>query len=149
MDVADRDRLLKLIGMLGSSFEGERSNALTLISNIATKYKMPVHEAIAAAHGAKSQPEPRRKFYRDPPPQPPPQKQERRARSSFFGGDDEGLLASLRSIINSAVFLSSWEANFAGDVAERYAHDYELSEKQVECINKIIAKAERQGWTGA
>jgi hypothetical protein len=45
---ADRSRRDKLIGMLGSSFDGERLNALGLLQRMADIYKVPIHELLLA-----------------------------------------------------------------------------------------------------
>jgi hypothetical protein len=39
--------------------------------------------------------------------------------------------------------LTDWEIQFATDVSARYAHDYELSEKQLVVTEKILRKAAR------
>ena len=49
LSIADRSRLEKIIGMLGSSFEPERLVALRKIQNIADEYKVPIHELLLGA----------------------------------------------------------------------------------------------------
>jgi hypothetical protein len=44
----DRSRRDKLIGMLGSSFDGERLNALGLLQRMAESYRVPIHEFLLA-----------------------------------------------------------------------------------------------------
>ena len=43
---ADRSRRDKLVGMLGSSFDGERSNALAMLQRMANSYRIPIHELL-------------------------------------------------------------------------------------------------------
>jgi hypothetical protein len=47
----DRTRLEKLVGMLGSSFDGERLNALDMIQRMADAHKAPIHELLRANGG--------------------------------------------------------------------------------------------------
>jgi hypothetical protein len=51
LSIADRNRLEKIIGMLGSAFEPERLVALSKIQNIADEYKVPIHELLLGASG--------------------------------------------------------------------------------------------------
>jgi hypothetical protein len=39
--------------------------------------------------------------------------------------------------------LTEWECQFAKDVSSRYAYDYELSEKQIVIVEKILKKVGR------
>ena len=45
---ADRIRRNKLAGLLGSAYEGERSNALAMLQRMADAYKVPIHEFLLA-----------------------------------------------------------------------------------------------------
>ena len=45
---SDRSRRDKLVGMLDSSFDGERLNALALLQRMADSYKAPIHELLLA-----------------------------------------------------------------------------------------------------
>ena len=53
---ADRSRRDKLVGMLGSAFDGERLNALSMLQRMADNYKVPIHELLLAngSSGAES-----------------------------------------------------------------------------------------------
>jgi len=138
LDVAEKTRLEKLLGMLGSSFDGERATAASMIQRMAEAKKMTINELIAQAHmtaaGARQQQKP-------PPPQPPPE-------PDFTDIDKaDDLLKMLQRIAdNQAVaarVLTPWELNFSADVAARYSHDYDLSEKQLVIVEKILRKASR------
>jgi hypothetical protein len=139
MDIADRNRILKLIGMLGSAFDGERANAAGMLSKMAEARKMTLNELIEAAHGAPSQ------ARSTPPPPPHPSEPPPETFTDIDEADD--LLRMLRRIPErpdiAARVLTSWEINFATDVSARYDRDYELSEKQLNVVQKILVKASR------
>ena len=130
MDVADKARVIKLLGMLGSAFDGERANATNILQRMAEARKMTLTELIAQAYGSASS---------APPPPPPPDFED------VDKADD--LLRMLQQIADkrdiAARVLTPWEINFATDVAGRYSHDYDLSEKQLVVVQKILLKAKR------
>jgi hypothetical protein len=150
MDIADRDRLTKLVGMLGSAHAGERDNAAVFLQKLATKYKMSLTELMAAGLAQQQRqqappppPPPRPK----PPPPPPPQPPKRQQSTwSSVNGDDK-MLQALREIVNNEerfeFTLNSWEWTFTEDVANRYSSDFELSDKQKNIILRIITKCKR------
>lgn len=47
----DHVRRQKLIGMLGSAFDGERLNALSMLQKMADAYKIPIHELLLDSGG--------------------------------------------------------------------------------------------------
>lgn len=49
---SDCSRRDKLVGMLGSSFDGERLNALSMLQRMADSYKVPIHELLIGANGS-------------------------------------------------------------------------------------------------
>lgn len=49
MDDVDRERILKLIGMLTSDFAGERATAADFISKIAARYRVTLPELFGMA----------------------------------------------------------------------------------------------------
>ena len=51
---ADRSRLEKIVGMLSSSFDGERLIALDMLQNMADEYKVPIHELLLGAESARA-----------------------------------------------------------------------------------------------
>lgn len=144
MDVADRERVLKLARMLESSYEQERATAAAKIFDIAKRYKLTLPEAITAASGKVTM--------QAPPQQAPP----RRPRPASFnmkvrveGEDNKALcvLDRLAQIDQDRDFpmFNSWEQTFIADVAQRYELDAQLSEKQMAIVLKLIRKAERYG----
>jgi hypothetical protein len=50
METAEKTRLEKLLGMLGSSFDGERANAARVIAIMAEAKKVSINELIAMAY---------------------------------------------------------------------------------------------------
>jgi hypothetical protein len=133
METAERVRLEKLLGMLGSSFDGERANAARMIAAMAEAKKLSINELIALAHAPASSPQ----NTQSPPTQ-----------NDFTDVDKaDDLLRMLKKITDkpslAARVLTPWEIQFATDVSGRYAHDYELSEKQLVVTEKILRKALR------
>jgi hypothetical protein len=116
----DRKRLEKLLGMLGSSFDGERANAASMIAALAERNKMTIAEFVLGAL---------------------PQKQRHEPRASSHTVLDA--LAEISAEAGEWEFtLTEWEGNFARDVSARYTADYELSEKQLAIAEKIIRKVQ-------
>jgi hypothetical protein len=122
--------------MLGSAFDGERANAAGMLSKMAEARKMTLNELIEAAHAGTST--------RSTPP-PPPEPEPADTFTDIDQADD--LLRMLRRIPDrpdiAARVLTAWEINFATDVSARYDRDYELSEKQLNVVQKILVKASR------
>ena len=132
METSERTRLEKLLGMLGSSFDGERANAARMIAAMAEAKKITINELIAMAHLPASGQQQIK---------PPPQ-------DDFTDVDRaDDLLRMLTRIAEKPELavrvLTAWEIQFATDVSARYEHDYELSEKQLVVTEKILRKAAR------
>jgi len=142
VDLAEKSRLEKLLGMLGSSFDGERANAARMIAAMAEKKKLTIVDLVYGAPSVR----PRRSFT-EPPRQ--------RTRQTNDKPKSRTLLQSLSDIASTSdefeFTLTEWECQFADDVSKRYSYDYELSEKQIVIAEKIIRKAEiaRQQGQGA
>lgn len=136
MDPSEITRLEKLLGMLGSSFDGERATAAAMIQRMAEAKKLTINELIAATHMPASN---QRQQSKPPPPPPEPDF------TDIDKADD--LLKMLRRIGEkpgiAARVLTPWEINFSTDVSARYNHDYDLSEKQLVIVEKILRKASR------
>lgn len=132
MDVAERSRLEKLLGMLGSSFDGERANAARMIEAMAKKHGLTIPQLILG------EPIIEHVVYRPARPHRP-QPQRQRPQSS-------DVLDALKDIVASEAELefvvTAWEYQFAADVSSKYNADYELSEKQHAVAARIIDKVE-------
>ena len=149
MDIADKTRLTKLIGMLGSAFDGERANAAAMITKMAEQRKMSITELIAAAMGGSAQSA--GSSYRRPDPKPEPKPKPKYPWEEQRSQSDK-LLRTLREIAKDPdryeFVLTQWECDFASDVSSRYVADYELSAKQILYVQKIIQKATRNNQQG-
>jgi hypothetical protein len=130
--------------MLGSAFDGERANAAGMLSKMAEARKMTLNELIEAAHGAVHS--------KPPPPQPEPGPKGpfrfEDPPDSFTDIDKaDDLLRMLQRIADrpdiAERVLTAWEIQFSTDVAGRYERDYELSEKQLNVVQRILVKASR------
>ena len=135
METSERTRLEKLLGMLGSSFDGERANAARMIAAMAEAKKITINELIAMAHlpasGSHQQqtkpPPPTRRLYR-----------RRQGRRSPAHAEE-----NCRQACDRRARPHGMGIQFATDVSARYEHDYELSEKQLVVTEKILRKASR------
>jgi enoyl-CoA hydratase/carnithine racemase len=134
MDIADKDRLSKLLGMLGSSFSGEQANAAGMIQKMAEKYKLTINELIERAHGVPSAPRPQQS-----------QTQRNQYQQQTQGGVfSNKTLQALQAAVNfRRHWLTPWEQEFATDVSGKYTRDYELSPKQLNVAHRIITKVAR------
>jgi hypothetical protein len=135
METAEKTRLEKLLGMLGSSFDGERANAARMIATMAEAKKVSINELIAMAYQEASSAH--QKQTKPPPPQ-----------DDFTDVDKaDDLLRMLKKIADQPALagrvLTPWEIQFATDVSSRFVHDYDLSEKQLAVTEKILRKAMR------
>jgi hypothetical protein len=138
MDLAEKARLEKLLGMLGSSFDGERANAARMIAAMAEKKKLTIPELIFGASVIRPQP-----TYKPTKTQPskPPKRPKSTAR------DILQVLADIAAAdaVNPDQYgfvLTEWECQFSKDVSSKYSYDYELSEKQIVIAEKVIRKVE-------
>jgi hypothetical protein len=130
VDIADKTRLSKLLGMLGSSFDGERATAAAMIQKMAEKYKLTINELVDRAHGAPAQ-----AFKKPPPQSASPNSQ------NIFS--DDALSALELALKENSRWMTPWERQFAEDVTNKYGRDYELSPKQMAVIERIIGKINR------
>jgi hypothetical protein len=133
METSERTRLEKLLGMLGSSFDGERANAARMTAAMAEAKRITITELIAMAHLPASGQQ------QTKPPSP---------QDDFADVDKaDDLLRMLKRIAEKPALaargLTAWEIQFATDVSARYERDYELSEKQLVVTEKILRKAAR------
>ncbi len=128
----ERLRLAKLAGMLGSSFDGERLNALSAIQRMADQKKCRIEELLLSG-----QTEVVREVirYREAPAS------SRHSEET----DDDGWKQKLQLALELhgvAPFLTEWEATFAADVVGR-AWSYP-TDKQTAVIERIFEKYQRR-----
>jgi hypothetical protein len=124
----DRSRRDKLVGILGSSFDGERLNALGLLQRMADNYKVPIHELLLAngSSGAGSNSE----QAQNPDPAEPGPK---------LPSNWRALFAKAQQLNGSRFFLTTWESNFVADLIARGTRF--PSPKQAGVIARILEKA--------
>jgi hypothetical protein len=141
----DRDRLEKLLGMLGSSFDGERANAGGFIQKMAEKRKQTVVEMVRDVLGVVERPKPR------PQPQQDPyddfwdqmaRKQRESARTTNRNHPGRGLLGKLWEKRESE-HLSDWDRDFIYDICDRYFGEDDLTRKQREQAERILRRVEK------
>ncbi len=115
--------------MLGSSFDGERANAARMIAAMAEKKQLTITELVYGVAPAQR-----------PKTQPRPQPKSQQTSSSA----SRTMLHALTDIAANEdryeFVLTQWECQFAKDVSGRYANDYELSEKQIVIVERILKK---------
>jgi hypothetical protein len=151
MDITDRNRLLKLIGMLGSEHDGERANASAFIAKMAAERKMTITELMEEAHGKPVEKVVYKEkvVYRDAPAASPQYPHADAADAADAGFTDIGspLIAMMRQVAAKPALaqrvLTDWEVNFVTDVSARYDYDTHLSDKQLVIVERILKKASR------
>jgi hypothetical protein len=129
---SDRSRRDKLVGMLGSSFDGERLNALGLLQRMADNYKVPIHEFLLAtgSSGAGSNSEQATRKAQNPDPAEPGPK---------LPSNWRALFVEAQQLNGSRFFLTVSESNFVADLIARETR-FPLP-KQAAVIARILEKA--------
>ena len=102
---ADRSRRDKLVGMLGSSFDGERLNALGLLQRMADNYKVPIHELLLADEKAHRAEHAAREAQFAHPAEPD-------SMTPKLPPDWRELFATAEQLNRSSFVVTGWEANF-------------------------------------
>jgi hypothetical protein len=152
----DRSRREKLVGMLGSSFDGERLNALAMLQRMADNYRIPIHELILGGNGGagsdydrqraeRAEREAReanlraqqaeravREAQRARPAEPAPEATE-------LPPNWRDLFTAAQQLNGSRLFLTAWESNFVDDLIARGTRF--PSAKQSIAIIRILEKA--------
>ena len=129
---SDRSRRDKLVGMLGSSFDGERLNALGLLQRMADNYKVPIHELLLAneSSGAGSiSAQAARKAQNPDPAETGPK----------LPANWRALFAEAQQLNGSRFFLTAWESSFVTDLIARGTRF--PSPRQAAVIARILEKA--------
>lgn len=154
----DYVRRQKLVGMLGSTFDGERLNALSMLQKMADAYKIPIHELLLDSGGtvaASSSFDRQRAEHAERAAREAElraQRAEKAARDAQYGRPAEPdpdapklpfdwreRFARAQKINQSRYFLTSWETNFVDDVLARGTRW--PSSKQILVITRILEKA--------
>ena len=120
-----RDKLVRILGMLGSSFEGERASAALMASNLLKNLGLTWDE-IVKKPDEKDQARPEQKAeYRDPP------------RGWEYGYDWKD---QARVLMDYDYLLTEWEYNFL----ESLIKQRRITQKQYEVLERISEKVGRQ-----
>src|SRR5580698_3153185 len=98
--------------MLGSSFAGERLNALAMLQRMADNYKVPIHEFLLAngSDGAGSNSEQAARKAQNPDPAEPGPK---------LPSNWRALFTEAQQLNSSKFLLTAWESNFVADLIAR------------------------------
>jgi hypothetical protein len=141
----DRERLVKLVGMLGSAHDGEKLAVVSFISKMAAAHKLTITELMAHVAmpvqqrpQSRQQPPPWRPPRPPPPPPPPPEPRFKPLRHTGLNGDQ--MLYDLERAARYCLRLSDWERKFALDVSSRYKFDNELTDRQRVCVAAVLEK---------
>lgn len=148
----DRERLAKLLNMLGSTFDGERANAARLIARMAERKNLSIAEMVLPPEDddevttfvwrpspAPPRPAPAPAPRKARAPRKPREKQEKRDEAAT-------VLRALREIAEAEdleFVLTAWELQFAIEVPAKSTFDFELSGKQLAAAQAIIDKVEK------
>lgn len=137
IDAKQKELLIKLMGMLGSDFDGERAVAAKKIADAAKWRKVSIPELMRLCFSAE---EPAYKTYT-----PFHEARQRDYSTNTTAGVHRAKLKEMEDLIDTwgVEPLTGWEANFAADLAER--RPTFLSEKQEACVDKILAKLKKCG----
>jgi hypothetical protein len=162
---SDRIRRDKLAGLLGSQFDGERLNALSMLRKMADSSKVRIDELLldAGSGGTGSNFDRQRAEWAEREAREAnlrAQRAEQAAREARRAHPDEAApdapklpadwrdcFARAKELNQSRYFLTSWEANFAADLIARGTRW--PSPKQAVVIVRIIEKARAFGIASA
>lgn len=135
---AKRDLLIKLLGMLGSAFEGERANAAAMVDKLMREHKLTWEQLLNGVPpgfaGQGPQPKPSR-----------PSEGPTRPSGRADGKDDtpEGWAAMHSYACEHDGDLTEWELDFLESIGEWLLDKKPLSDKQKRVLRRIYAKAKR------
>jgi hypothetical protein len=154
----DHSRRQKLVGMLGSAYDGERLNALSMLQKMADAYKIPIHEllldsgwtgAVGSSFDRQRAEQAERRAHEA---ELPARRAEQAARDAQFDRPAEpdpdapkfppewrDRFLKAQELNRSPCFLTSWETNFVTDLITRGTRW--PSPKQAVVIIRILEKA--------
>ena len=148
----DRIRREKLVGMLGSAFDGERLNALAMLQRMADSYKSPIHEFLLGENSDQQRVELAERRAREAELRA--QRAERAQAHTPADPDAPKLpigwrdrFTEARALNLSLRFLTAWETEFVANLIERGVRW--PSPKQAVVIIRILEKAKMFGTANA
>jgi hypothetical protein len=114
----DRDRLIKLLGMLGSHFDGEVVNAARLIHKLVRNRQLEWNDLIVQIGGFRQRPKQR----------------------DLFAEEDtyDSRMEQIERCRQHATLLSAWERDFIDSIAESIQQWRRLTEKQAAVLDRIV-----------
>jgi hypothetical protein len=121
---AERERLAKLLGLLGSDHDGERAAAGLQASKLIRAKGLTWADVLGAGQL--------------------PRRLEAPARSSPWTGRPASHLGDLRLVLANLVLLNDWEREFVGSIAQQRR----WSDKQVARLGGIVAKGRARAGGG-
>lgn len=145
-------RLVKLLGMLGSDFDGERANAAAMIAKMAKDAKLSIADLVMRG-GERIVYRDRIVYqdrivyrdrvvekivYRDRPSMRVTIDPERERRKDEGWPRQPSVLDQLRQARNEP--LTEYEIEFIARVLDKYRYDFELSDRQMKVARRIIDK---------
>ena len=160
----DRIRREKLVGMLGSAFEGERSNALGMLQKMADAYKVRIDELLLAVETAgagsffdRQRAEQAERRAREAELRAQRAEQAARAQNTRPAEPDpvapklppdwRDHFKEAHRLNQSRCFLTAWETNFVADLIDRGTRW--PSPKQAVVIDRILKKADARSTASA
>jgi hypothetical protein len=123
----ERIRLARLLGMLGSSHDGEVANAGRLADRLVRGAGLSWSDVLTPQiehHRRKPDPEPERD---EPEPDWPPP----RPTNAYASWR-----RTVRALLSRTVLLTAWEISFLQNINERYS----LSERQFEVLEDVVRR---------
>lgn len=140
---------MKLLGMLGSDFEGERANAAAMIAKLAKAEGKTIADLVMTGGETIIYRDRivEKTVYRDRPAEKTPddlrnyRPEHKRKKASRY--DAAGALAGLRWARDFEEHLSGWEMDFIEDILRKTQSDYDLTYQQVAAAWRIINKVRK------
>ena len=154
------ERLIKLLGMLGSDFDGERANAAAMIAKMAKEEKKTIADLVMNGRERivyqdrivyrdrviekvvyRDRPSPRPDDDYDRPDDPHWTAFQKARRATDRRPPKGGILDQLRSALHDqSISLTGYETEFIFSVLSKYEWDAQLSDKQMKVARRIIDK---------
>ena len=153
MDIGDKARLEKLLGMLGSSFPNEAATAAAMIKRMADKHKLTIAELVAKAGQSGPAVPDSQSVYNEATGASAAAEAYRASARTYWRGPTGNLfpdvvIQMLRKLLASRQGLSSWEVEFLADVCSRYLWDHQLSAKQLSVARGIVERTQARQANG-
>lgn len=150
--MADRERLAKLLGMLGSDYDGERATAGRMIAQMAKAegkgiaefcmgggVQIVYRDRIVEKTVYRERPDDDLRAYR-----PPPEHKKRSAHTYKAAGILKALRKAYDDAVHDPSLLDGWDMEFIDDILMKCSSDYDLTYRQLATAWKIVNKVKKQ-----